>query len=76
MFVNLLPDSEFVVVDLDSGTVLGTNVRLVRVRRGDKILLDLDDGVSDDRIIEYATNNGLQVKAALADITGSQLLQR
>ena len=38
---------EFVVVDLDTGTILGTNVVLVPVE-------NLPDGASDSEIIEAA----------------------
>lgn len=63
MFVDLLPETEFVVVDLDSGTVLGTNVRLVRYKRGEKTLLDLDD-TSAEEIISYATEKGILLSTA------------
>lgn len=53
--VQVLSSEDYVVVDLDSGTVLGTNVVLVRLSDLDQDLVDL----SDSETIAIADNNGL-----------------
>lgn len=63
MYVNILPESDFVVVNLDDASITGTNIRLVRVKRGNKILLDLDEATSNE-IVAYAAENGVQPSVA------------
>ena len=59
MYVNILPESEFVVVNLDDASVTGTNIRVVRVKRGNKVLLDLDEASSNE-IVAYAEEKGVK----------------
>lgn len=54
--VNLSSD-DYVVVDLDTGTVVGTNVVLVRLSDVDADLVDL----SDSETIDVATENGIDL---------------
>jgi hypothetical protein len=56
--VQNLSSEKWAVVDLDSGTILGTNVRLVRAAF-------LDEGMSDSAAIEAARDFGRELSAVV-----------
>ena len=59
MYVNILPEGDFVVVNLDDASITGTNIRVVRVKRGNKILLDLSEASSNE-VVAYAEEKGVK----------------
>lgn len=63
MYVNILPEGDFVVVNLDDASITGTNIRVVRVKRGNKILLDLSESSSNE-IVAYAEEKGVKPNVA------------
>lgn len=63
MYVNILPEGDFVVVNLDDASITGTNIRVVRVKRGNKILLDLSEASSNE-VVAYAEEKGVKPNVA------------
>ena len=63
MYVNILPEGDFVVVNLDDASITGTNIRVVRVKRGNKILLDLSEA-SCNEVVAYAEEKGVKPNVA------------
>ena len=63
MYVNILPEGDFVVVNLDDASITGTNIRVVRVKRGNKILLDLSEASSNE-VVAYAEEKGVKTNVA------------
>lgn len=56
-----LNNSEYAVIDLDSGTVLGTNVMLVRVPQDEA---EWEEIISNDSVaFDYAQKNGIALTA-------------
>ena len=63
MYVNILPEGDFVVVNLDDASITGTNIRVVRVKRDNKILLDLSEASSNE-VVAYAEEKGVKPNVA------------
>lgn len=61
--ITSLNNDDFAVIDLDTGTVLGTNVILVRIPAD----VDLAEEISNsaDAAWEYGTKEGIQLYADL-----------
>lgn len=64
-FLNDLDPSEYVVVDVETGTVVGVNLRVIHVSDvPQSVLAALDEG-SDSEIIEAAEEYGYDLLTAL-----------
>ena len=69
MYVDNLNKDEFVVVNVDSGAIIDPNIRVVRVKLGDKSLIEGEP--SNAEMVEYALNKGVRPKIGVLDFPTS-----
>lgn len=69
MLANKIDNEEFRIVNVDTGDVVGTNVRLVRVKKDEEVFVDLEQ-ISPEDMITHAQKKGLILHA------NSHLLKR
>ncbi len=61
--VKNLDSDIYAVIDLDSGTILGTNVVLVRLPEDEELMEEISS--SDSAAWDYATENGIALTAEI-----------